>query len=394
MVNFVNVIDSYANGAAGAITLPDGENVGYSVETSVTNAAWTEYDFTPFDNSIVLTSNNSASYFTVNFDQEVTNLVMGVTAADQGDAFAIIVNGAEANLQDLADAGLITMNDTPDHTINANGQLEGAGGARSVTYIQFNFAVSSLGARGGTSTGGPSGVDFFEIGINETTVPVCFCTGTLIETDRGPQRVETLRKGARILTWDGAVSTLRYVVRTAVQPAELALNPALRPVCVAAGALGKGLPLGDLYVSQQHRLLVSSRIANRVCAVAEVLVAAARLSDLPGIDIVDDAQDVFYYHLVFDGHRIVYSNGAPTESLYLGVEALKTLPPKAYAEIAALFPDVMVGDRARPASAAHIPSGRRQRQLVARHKKNNKKPLADYAGSTAQTRPRACRGGG
>ena len=41
-----------------------------------------------------------------------------------------------------------------------------------------------------------------------------------------------------------------------------------------------------------------------------------------------------------EGHEVVFSNGAPTESLYIGSQALKTLTPEAREEIFALFPEL------------------------------------------------------
>jgi len=44
------------------------------------------------------------------------------------------------------------------------------------------------------------------------------------------------------------------------------------PVCIRKGALGAGLPDKDLLLSQQHRLLVRSRVAERMFGTSEVLI--------------------------------------------------------------------------------------------------------------------------
>ena len=65
----------------------------------------------------------------------------------------------------------------------------------------------------------------------------------------------------------------------------------------------------------------------------EVLVAAKQLLQIDGIDVADDLDEVVYVHFIFDRHEIVYANGAESESLYTGPEALKTLSPQAREEI-------------------------------------------------------------
>ena len=48
----------------------------------------------------------------------------------------------------------------------------------------------------------------------------------------------------------------------------------------------------DLYVSPQHRILVRSKIAQRMFDEPEVLIAAKHLLELEGIEIVEDAKQV------------------------------------------------------------------------------------------------------
>ncbi|APG46527.1 Hint domain-containing protein [Phaeobacter porticola] len=217
-------------------------------------------------------------------------------------------------------------------------------------------------------------------GWNYTEI-TCFTRGTLIETDQGRMPVEALTAGSRVLTADGDFKPLHLVMSRALSAKEVRENIKLRPVRITAGALGNGLPTRDLLVSRQHRMLVSSKIAERMFGETEVLVAAIRLTDLPGIFVEPCPGDVEYFHLLFGQHEILYAEGAPTESLYTGAEALKTLTPEAHEEIALLFPQVLNGGCAIR-SACHIPNGRQQRQLVARHLKNNK-PVLDTLSSAA-----------
>jgi hypothetical protein len=72
----------------------------------------------------------------------------------------------------------------------------------------------------------------------------------------------------------------------------------------------------------------------------EVLVAAKQLLEIEGVDVADDFDDVSYFHLLLDHHEIVYANGVPSESLYLGQEAQKkALVPPARKRLWPCFPN-------------------------------------------------------
>lgn len=202
----------------------------------------------------------------------------------------------------------------------------------------------------------------------------CFVRGTMIETDTGPMAVEALKSGDMIVTADGRLSVLRVAMRRTVAAAEVAQNPTLAPVRIRAGALGNGMPYRDLLVSRQHRMLVTSTICERMFGTSEALVAAVKLTGLPGIDVVEDAAEVEYFHLVFKTHEVVFAEGAPSESFYPGPEALKTLSPAAKREIVTLFPELGRKENG-VAPARFIPSSRHQKEFVQRHQKNNRPVL-------------------
>lgn len=146
------------------------------------------------------------------------------------------------------------------------------------------------------------------------------------------------------------------------------MRPNLRPILIRKGALGAGSPARDLVVSPQHRILVRSRIAHRLFQDTEILVAAKHLVGLPGIQVTAPPEGVTYFHLLFDRHEIVMSNGAWSESLYTGPEALKSVSDAARREIMALFPDLAQGTA--PAPARRLLTGREAQQLAERQLRN------------------------
>ncbi|WP_298909603.1 Hint domain-containing protein [uncultured Aliiroseovarius sp.] len=203
----------------------------------------------------------------------------------------------------------------------------------------------------------------------------CFTAGTLIETDRGPVAIEDIHEGDQVLTSDG-LKPVRWIGQSPVSSLQLLDNPKLFPIRIAAGALGIGLPKRDLLVSRQHRMLVQSPIARRMFGTSDVLVHAIKLTALPGIYVDQSVAEVTYYHMLFDDHQVVYAEGAPSESLYTGPEALKAISDEARDEVLALFPELADRDYT-PEFATFAPDGKRQKKLVARHLKNGK-PLLSH----------------
>ncbi len=172
-----------------------------------------------------------------------------------------------------------------------------------------------------------------------------------------------------VITSDNGPQPLRWIGKTHVDAARLTAMPQLRPVRIRAGALGKGLPSADLIVSPQHRVLVRSNIAQKMFSTSEVLVAAKQLLELDGFDVADEVEAVDYFHLLFDQHEVVFSNGAETEALYTGPQAMRVLGRAARTEILALFPELADQDFV-PELARPLPSGRLGRKLAARHVQN------------------------
>ncbi|WP_280922847.1 MULTISPECIES: Hint domain-containing protein [unclassified Ruegeria] len=159
--------------------------------------------------------------------------------------------------------------------------------------------------------------------------------------------------------------------------ADLAPRPKLKPIRIAAGSLGSGLPKRDLVVSPQHRMMLRSPIAVRMFDSAEVLLPAHKLVGIPGITVETGAQDVVYYHILFDRHEIVFAEGAPSERLFTGTQALASIHLDGRAEILELFPELAQPGYV-PQPARHIPEqGRRARALVFRHIKNERPLISD-----------------
>ncbi|TKW63553.1 MAG: Hint domain-containing protein [Paracoccus denitrificans] len=206
---------------------------------------------------------------------------------------------------------------------------------------------------------------------HDNTNVVCFGADALIRTPTGEAAAADLAIGDLVETRDGGPQAIRWIGTRHLDAATLADNPKLRPVRIRAGALGEGLPQADLIVSPQHRMLVRSRIALKMFGAMEVLVAARQLCQIEGIDVADDLDSVTYVHFLFDAHQIVWANGAESESLFTGTEALRSVGPAAAAEIFAIFPELAAAEH-DPLAARALVSSRLGRKLVVRHSQNEK----------------------
>ena len=399
--NFNDAVRIIVNGQVAQLAIGTGEVSIDNITQGGTNVD--NEPITPSNENLYL--NNSGSDYNTEMDGLTVTLTMKapvipgeentiwIGIADAGDA------QYDSNLMIVADSvqtAVIANNDTvqarPNSSVDLDVLANDTGPQGATLYItQINgqdvVAGDSVTLVSGTVvTLNPDGTLSFdtsnslgeetityqisnENGTTDTafvTVDVtCFARGTRIETPRGPVAVEDLRAGDLVLTRDRGAQPLRWVGSSRVDGGTLASTPRLRPIRIRAGALRQHAPAQDLLVSPQHRILVRSKIAQRMFGAAEVLVAAKQLVLLDGIDVAEDLAEIEYFHLLFDRHEVVISNGAETESLYTGPQALRSVGPAARQEILDLFPQLLdeafVVEAARPLS-----SGRMGRKLAMR----------------------------
>lgn len=149
----------------------------------------------------------------------------------------------------------------------------------------------------------------------------CFVRGALIRTPQGAIRVETLKAGDMVMTRDNGFQPLRWIGFSRIAAQDLATDTRRYPIRVRAGALGTDIPARDCYFSRQHRLLVAS-----MDDPDGVLIPVKDLIGQHGIELADDWQGhIDYFHMLIDGHEIVFSDGMQCESLLLTEYSLSLL---------------------------------------------------------------------
>jgi len=198
-------------------------------------------------------------------------------------------------------------------------------------------------------------------------IPTCYVSGTLIRTATGNRPIETLAVGEMVLTKDHGPRAIRWIGGSTVQ----AIGK-LAPIRIRAGALGKNIPARDLLVSRQHRMLVSSKICQRMFGIEDLLIPAIKLTALPGVEIEETGSAVTYFHLLTDAHDVIFAEGAASETMLTGTVALQALGPDYVAEIETIFPGIT---QLEAVPVRPIARGKKVDQLIARHEKNQM-PLA------------------
>jgi hypothetical protein len=192
------------------------------------------------------------------------------------------------------------------------------------------------------------------VSVVEENFTVCFLAGTAIACPGGERPVEDLAIGDLVLTADGDARPVRFVGRQTF--ATLFADPRrTRPIRIAAGALGDGLPVRDLCVSPDHALLVDG-----------VLVQAGALVNGTSIAPMTDLPERFtYFHVELEDHALILAEGVPAETFVDNVTRRRF---DNYADYVALYGEntPMIAELAVPRikSARQLPRTLRARLRV------------------------------
>ena len=239
---------------------------------------------------------NNSDRFT--FDGLGNHTIIGGEDADGLDIDVLDLSGVRANvIQTGPESGTVEL-------LDSNGNV-----ARRVTYSEIEQII------------------------------ICFTPGTRIATQKGEVPVEDLMPGDKVFTRDNGLQPLRWMGRRDLGAAELRAQPRLQPVLIRRGALGRDLPERDMLVSPQHRMLVTSDMAEIMFEEREVLIPAKHLTGLDGVDAVETGA-VSYLHLMFDHHEVVLADGAWSESFQPADRTLRGIGGPQRAEILSLFPEL------------------------------------------------------
>lgn len=214
----------------------------------------------------------------------------------------------------------------------------------TVDGIEYKFAYNvGNGAPGETDSNKIAGGEITDGMTNqghtfpayEDRVIDCFLRGTMIETPSGEVLIESINVGDKIKTLSDGVQTVRWIGCS-----RLRSKSSIAPVRIKAGALGDNTPNKDLLVSPHHRMVVSGWRAELLFGETEYLVPAKNLVNDDTITVAHDLKRLEYYHILFDKHEIVMSNGTPSESYHPNQTSIENMDKAARAELLGIFPEL------------------------------------------------------
>lgn len=223
-------------------------------------------------------------------DTKTIDVLANDFAASGGVIAITHINGEAVSAGDtitLATGQTVTLNADGTFTMVSDGDDE---------YFNFTYTIDD--GSGNTDTGF----------VLVDSIP-CFTAGTMIETERGPRPVESLRVGDLVLTQDHGLQELRWIGGRRVRA-----EGSHAPIHIAPGTFGAH---GALRLSPLHRVLLRDGIAEMLFGAEEVLIAARDLVDGGRVRAVEGGS-VDYIHLLFERHQIVFAEGLATESFLPG----------------------------------------------------------------------------
>ncbi len=302
-----------------SVLMPVNAGVENTLRIGIADVADSSYD------SNILISAGSAQTVLIAQDDAITHfegqtVTLDVLANDGSGGIMTIthINGAE-----ISTNGVVELNSGHEVRLLANGDLEitppaGQSGLTGPETINFSYTVEN-------------GAGITDTAFVVVTAVPCFARGTMIRTPDGERPVEALTTGDLIETRDHGPQPLRWLGSRTVSA-----TGRFAPVVIEAGTFGFHR---RLVVSPQHRILLTHWMAELMFGEDEVLVAAKDLVNDCSVRI-QEGGTVEYFHLLFDRHQIVWSDGLETESFLPGPSVMSDFDDRVRDEVLSLFPEI------------------------------------------------------
>ncbi len=317
------------------LLIPVNRGVSNNIVIGIADVADASYD-----SSVLIAADSIQGRF-IAFDDAITHYEGGTSVLDVlandptlgGVPFITHINGIEVTV-----GGSITLTSGHVITLLPSGELqitpppdqENLTGPESI-----NFTYTANDGTGITDTAF----------VTVTAIP-CFVRGTMIRTARGEKPVEDLRLGDLIDTRDNGPQPIRWIGSRKVRA-----EGRFAPIVIEAGTFGYHR---RLVVSPQHRVLLTHWMAELMFGEDEVLVAAKDLVNDCSVRVLAGGE-VEYFHLLFDQHQIIWSEGLQTESFLPGPTVMNDLDEGVQNEILSLFPEIDPATKAGYGPAARLP---------------------------------------
>lgn len=194
---------------------------------------------------------------------------------------------------------------------------------------------------------------------------LCLTSEVPVRTPLGYRPCHKLRPGDLVWTLDHGYQPVRWIGQAKMPAALFAAEPKTRPILLRRDALAPGVPLADLYLSRQHRVLLRSKVADHMVGEDEVLIPAIQFATSEIAEIDNNPPDLIYMHLLFDRHEVIDASGALVESLMLGPQSSEALTLGQFRDAAGhRLPRALYGCAKTPARP--LLTGKQARALIDR----------------------------
>ncbi len=209
---------------------------------------------------------NNSSFTTINITDDDTNLddndgnqVLNGAQAFDGTSYSnniVIEAEYQFTLRDNATGDtyqVVSMNFAT--TSPSYGTVEGLAFVGTMPPVGVSLEVIS--AREGPGSLGQAPIDI-------SSFITCFCEETRIEVENGYKLISDIKIGDKILTQQHGFQEVNWIGSRRISQEELQGNKKLLPIKISANSLGPNIPDKDLLVSRQHRVIIDSKISQKI----------------------------------------------------------------------------------------------------------------------------------
>jgi hypothetical protein len=156
--------------------------------------------------------------------------------------------------------------------------------------------------------------------------PSCFLRGTRILTPKGEVKVEDLTVGDLVATIDGTAKAIKWIGSWRLPNVAAERWPGeVLPIKVSRSALDQSIPHNDLFLSPFHSVYTDGLLVpvRNLVNGRSIVHCRALASDT-----------IEYFHVELFRHDVIFSEGAPTETLFVDVSCddVRTLPDRGCAD--------------------------------------------------------------
>jgi len=172
----------------------------------------------------------------------------------------------------------------------------------------------------------------------------CFAKGSLIRTPDADIPVETLKVGDLVVTCDNGPQRIRWIGQTEKQA-----DSRNAPIQFGIGAFGNAKPAR---VSPDHRILLDGWRCKKITGTEQVFARAKDLVNERDVNQILGGA-VTYFHLAFDQHQVITSDGIQSESFHPDTVQPDRITNGGFDTMSRLFPGIAAspasyGPHARP----------------------------------------------